>query len=63
MMVRTVIKEIRGGVCVVIEDIGHLMYRGQLRFRLSKCCDSLLIVGSGRTCNKDTGAEGDILGE
>ena len=27
------------------------------------CCDSLLIGGSGRTCNKDTEAEGDILGE
>ena len=26
------------------------------------CCDSLLIAGSGRTCNKDTGSEGDTLG-
>ena len=25
------------------------------------CCDSLLIVGSGRTCNKDTGSEGNTL--
>ena len=31
MMVRAVVKEIRGGVCVVVEDFGHLMYRGQLR--------------------------------
>ena len=26
------------------------------------CCDSLLIVGSGCTCNKDTGSEGNTLG-
>ena len=26
------------------------------------CCDSLLIAGSGRTCNKDTGVEGNTLG-
>ena len=25
------------------------------------CCDSLLIGGSGRTCNKDMGSEGDTL--
>ena len=31
LMVRTVIEEVRGGVCIVVEDIGHLMYRGQLR--------------------------------
>ena len=31
--------------------------------QLVKCCDSLLIAGSGRTCNKDTGVEGDTLGE
>ena len=61
-MVRTVVKEIWGGVCVIVEDFGHLMYRSQLRYRLSKCCDSLLIRGSGRTCNKDTGSEGDTLG-
>ena len=28
-----------------------------------ECCDSLLIVGSGCTCSKDTGSEGDTLGE
>ena len=49
MVVRAVIEEIGGGVCIVVEDFGHLMYRGQLRYRLSKCGDSLLIVGSGRT--------------
>ena len=26
------------------------------------CCDSLLIVGSGCTCSKDMGVEGDTLG-
>ena len=26
------------------------------------CCDSLLIGGSGRTCSKDMGSEGDTLG-
>ena len=30
-MVRAVIEEVGGGVCVVIEDIGHLMYRGQFK--------------------------------
>ena len=29
---------------------------------LTSCCDSLLIGGSGCTCNKDTGSEGDTLG-
>ena len=28
----------------------------------TNCCDSLLIVGSGRTCSRDTGSEGDTLG-
>ena len=30
-MVRAVIEEVGGGVCVVVKDIGHLMYCGQLR--------------------------------
>ena len=62
MMVGAVIEEVGGGIRVIVEDIGHLIYRGQLRCRLSKCCDSLLIRGSGRTCNKDMEAEGDTLG-
>ena len=32
-MVRAVVEEVGGGVCVVVEDIGHLMYRGQLRVK------------------------------
>ena len=31
MMVRAVVEKVRGGVGVVIEDFGHLMYRGQLK--------------------------------
>ena len=31
------------------------------RYVCACCCDSLLIRGSGRTCNKDTGSEGDTL--
>ena len=63
MMVRTVIKKVGGRVCVVVEDIEHLIVSRSVKgFRLSKCCDSLLIGGSGRTCNKDTGVEGDTLG-
>ena len=30
MVVRAVVEKVGGRVCVVIEDIGHLMYRGQL---------------------------------
>ena len=31
MVVRTMVEKVGGGVCVVIKDIGHLMYRGQLK--------------------------------
>ena len=34
-MVRTVIEEVGGGVCVIVENIGHLMYRSQ--FKGSDC--------------------------
>ena len=45
----------------------HRHFQGgslSLSFQRHHCCyDSLLIVGSGRTCSKDTGSEGDTLGE
>ena len=42
------------------ECIGLMNDRGY--DTLANCCDSLLIGGSGRTCNKDKEAEGDTLG-
>ena len=31
LVVGTVVEKVGGRVCVVIEDIGHLMYRGQFK--------------------------------
>ena len=48
-------------VCLVKLDKGICIQYFVVRFA-GLCCDSLLIGGSGHTCNKDKEAEGDTLG-